>query len=370
MDVGLQDNKRILSIDVFRGLIIVLMILVNSQGNGSYPMLIHAYWHGATWADLVFPAFLFIVGLTTAVSLKHQINVLNKKQLYLKIIQRSVLLFVLGIFLNAFPYHFDLSVRVYGILQRIAVCYLVCSYIYVNTQVKTQILIFLTLLWVYWFFMTQIPVPGQGNNQLTIEGSWVAYFDQILFSPRHLLAKVYDPEGFFSTIPSIASTLCGVLTGQLLLSSLSKIRQFYLISITGILFLILGWSWNDTFPINKNLWTSSYVLWSSGYSLIIFALCFALIDLLGYKKWSFPFKVFGMNALFAFVFHALLLKIQFMFFFQLSNGTKDNLRAYLADYLFGAYGMANANLMYSMVFLILNFNVVLFLYHRKVFLRI
>jgi len=169
MDVGLHENKRILSIDVFRGLIIVLMILVNSQGKGSYPMLIHAYWHGATWADLVFPAFLFIVGLTTAVSLKHQINVLNKKQLYLKIIQRSVLLFILGIFLNAFPYHFDLSVRVYGILQRIAVCYLVCSYIYVNTQVKTQILIFLTLIWVYWLFMTQIPVPGQGNNQLTTD---------------------------------------------------------------------------------------------------------------------------------------------------------------------------------------------------------
>lgn len=366
----LQSN-RILSLDVFRGLTIVLMILVNSQGDASYSFLMHAAWNGCTLADIVFPFFLFIVGLTSVISLKKQSTTSSKPAIYRSIIQRSFILFLLGLFLNIFPNHFNMEyLRFYGILQRIAICYLICSFIYLNTAVKTQILIFLSILLGYWFIMTQVPVPGYGENQLSIEGNWVSYIDQMLFSANHLLFKVYDPEGFFTTIPSIATTLSGVLTGSLLLTSLSPRKKYLIMMGIGCLFLLAGLLWESTFPINKNLWTSSFVLWTGGYALIVFALCFLIIDILAIRKWAFPFKVFGMNALFAFVLHVILLKLQFIFYFPLSNGKNGNLMAKITDYLFGSYSNANAALFYSLIFLLLNFLVVLFLYHRKIFIRI
>lgn len=368
----LPKTNRILSLDVFRGLTIVLMILVNSQGTRTpYPILEHVSWNGCTLADVVFPCFLFIVGLSTAISLKNQIIMKSNAALYRGIVQRSVILFFLGVLLNAIPYHFDFeTIRVYGILQRIAVCYLICSIIYLNTSAKTQVLMFLGILWGYWFLMTQIPVPGFGANQLTVEGSWVTYFDQMIFSSKHLFEKIYDPEGFLSTIPSVATTLAGVITGRLLLSPLSNTNKFYIMLLSGCVSLLIGWSWGLSFPINKNLWTSSFVLWTGGYALVVFAFCFLIIDILGYKKWTLPLKMFGMNALFAFVLHVIFLKIQSMFFLPLKNGTLDNLRAVIADYLFGSFGAQNAALFYSLTFLFLNFLVVALLYRYKIFIRI
>lgn len=366
------STKRILSLDVFRGLTIVLMILVNSQGNQyAYPILEHASWDGCTLADIVFPFFLFIVGLTSVVSLKKSRELPCKSELYKRIFQRSMILFGLGIFLNVFPYFINLhTIRIYGILQRIAVCYLICSVLYLNTAIKTQILIFLGILLGYWFVMTVVPVPGFGADQLTMNASWVSYFDQLFFSSAHLLGKTYDPEGFFSTIPSIATTLSGVLAGSLLLSSLSNQKKCLILFLIGLAFLLSGWIWSYSFPINKNLWTSSFVLWSSGLALVIFAFCFLVIDILNYTKWALPLKIFGMNALFAFVFHVLLLKLQFAFYFPLSNGTSGNLKAKITDYLFWMFSNANAALAYSLIFLLLNFFVVSYLYKRKIFISI
>lgn len=370
---SIQPN-RILSLDVFRGLTIVLMILVNSQGTRlPYSLLEHAAWNGCTLADLVFPSFLFIVGLTSVISLNRQKSAYVEwnSDLYRMILKRSLILFALGLFLNAFPFHFDFAtIRVYGILQRIGVCYFICSIIYLNTSTKTQFLIFLGLLWWYWFAMTLLPVPGHGVNQLSENGSWVAYFDQLFFSAPHLFGKVYDPEGFFSTIPSVATTLSGVLTGSLLVTTYSNQKKFYFLFAAGFIFLLLGWVWGFSFPINKNLWTSSFVLWTSGCSLIGFSLCFLVIDILGYTKWALPLKIFGMNALFAFVFHVLLLKLQSVFFFPLKDGSADNLRVVIAEYLFGKYSSQNAALFYALVFLLLNFVVVALLYRRKLFIKI
>ena len=365
-------SNRILSLDVFRGLTIILMILVNSPGNRSpYAILEHASWNGCTLADVVFPSFLFIVGLTSAISLKNHINIESKKVVYGAIIQRSIILFLLGVFLNAIPYHFNFeTIRVYGILQRIGICYLICSFIYLNTTIRMQILIFLGILWGYWFVMTLVPVPGYGANQLTAAGNWVAYFDQLIFSPQHLFEKVYDPEGFLSTIPSVATTLAGVLTGRLLLTELSPETKCYIMGVTGCIFLLLGWLWGVSFPINKNLWTSSFVLWTGGYALITFTVCFLIIDIWGYKAWALPFKIFGMNALFAFILHVVLLKVQSMFFLPLKNGTLGNVRVVLTDYLFGSYSAQNAALFYALSFLFLNFLVVTLLYRYKIFIRI
>ncbi|MCW8472090.1 heparan-alpha-glucosaminide N-acetyltransferase domain-containing protein [Fluoribacter gormanii] len=372
MSSNSTESSRILSLDVFRGLTMALMVIVNSQGTRiPYPILEHAEWNGCTLADLVFPAFLFIVGITTVISLKRHINEESKVLLYRSIVSRTLLLFLFGIFLNAFPSHFDLStVRVYGILQRIAFCYFICALLYLNTSVKTQIFIFLGILISYWYFLIQIPIPVPGMDQLSMTRNWVGYIDTIIFSPAHLLSKTFDPEGLLSTIPAIATTLSGVLAGHFLLTSISKYKKSMMMITMGILSLLLAWIWSCYVPINKNLWTSSFVLWSSGFSLIVFGLCFFIIDVLGYTKWSLPFKIFGMNALFIFIFHVILLKVQSMFVFTLPNGSQDVLRVAISEYLFGRFGPENAALFYALLFLFLNFLVAAFLYRRKIFFKI
>ncbi|MFA6301784.1 MAG: heparan-alpha-glucosaminide N-acetyltransferase domain-containing protein [Legionella sp.] len=366
-----MENKRIVSVDVFRGITIALMILVNSPGTRfPYPLLDHAPWNGCTFADLVFPSFLFIVGLTIVISMNSYITT-NKFQLSRNILKRSIILFAIGLLLNALPNHFELaSFRFYGILQRIAVCYCICAFIYLNTSVKTQVLVFLSLLLAYCWLMTMVPVPGMGVNVLTANGSWVAYVDQMLFSSKHLLDVVYDPEGFLSTIPAIASTLLGVLTGSLLLSHFSKQEKMCVMIGLGWILLILGWLWSFSFPINKNLWTSSYVLWSGGYALLAYALCYLIIDIWDYQKWSLPFKILGMNALFIFVLHVVLLKLQALFSYKLHNGSTGNLRHYITDLLFANYSPQAAALLYSIFFLGVNFLVAAFLFRRKIFIKI
>ncbi|QMT60353.1 acyltransferase family protein [Legionella sp. PC997] len=372
MSSNSTEVGRILSLDVFRGLTMALMVLVNSQGTRmTFPILEHAEWNGFTLADFVFPAFLFIVGITTVISLKRHLKVESKTLLYRSILTRTVLLFLFGMFLNAFPSHFDLAtVRVYGILQRIAFCYFICALLYLNTSVKTQFFIFFGILIGYWYFLTQIPIPGTGMDQLSMTNNWVSYIDSLLFSPVHLLSKTFDPEGLLSTIPAIATTLSGVLVGHFLLTPINKQKKSMIIIATGILSLLLAWIWSYNIPINKNLWTSSFVLWSSGFSLIVFGLCFFIIDVLGYTKWSLPFKIFGMNALFIFIFHVLLLKIQSMFVVTLPNGAHDVLRVAISEYLFGGLGPQCAGLFYALLFLFFNFLVASFLYSRKIFVKI
>lgn len=186
------NSERILSLDVFRGLTMALMVLVNSQGtHDAYPLLDHAAWNGCTFADLVFPSFLFIVGVTTVISLKRQVvaNAKVSSDVYKTIFKRSALLFLFGVFLNAFPLHFDFAtIRIYGILQRIALCYFVCSVLYLNTSVRTQAVIFVAILIGYWYLMVFVPVPGGIGAPLSITNNWVLYIDQKLLSP-HIFIK-------------------------------------------------------------------------------------------------------------------------------------------------------------------------------------
>ena len=358
--------NRIASLDVFRGLIIALMIIVNSQNTSSYSVLVHAAWHGCTLADIVFPSFLFIVGISLVISLNKHLNLESKKKIYYEINKRGVILFLLGIALNLFPHyeHFD-SLRILGVLQRIALCYWICAYIYLNTSLKIHIALFLLIMLFYYSLMTQVAVPGTGINQLTTTGSWASYVDQWLFTSKHLLFKTYDPEGLLSTIPAIATTLVGVMIGQLLLCTLPNTKQCGLMLGLSIVFLIVGWLWGFYFPWNKSLWTSSFVFWTSGCSLAVFVCCFYLIDILGAAKWFWPFKVLGMNALFIFIFHVVLLKIQF----NLRWGGQ-NAKEIISHYLFGCLYEANVVLLYSLAFLLLNFLVALFLYKKKIFIRV
>jgi len=372
--VYMKQSSRIFSLDVFRGLTIALMIIVNSPGTAfPYPFLDHSPWNGCTLADLVFPFFLFIVGMTSVISLKRykEEGAELLANPYPAIFKRTVVIFLLGLLLNIFPNHFDISqLRFFGVLQRVAVCYFLSAVIYLHCSNRMQFFIFCFLLGGYWLLMTQIPVPGFGANQITAEGSWVAYFDQMVFSSAHLYEKVFDPEGLLSTLPSLATTLSGCLTGSLLLSTLNLPKKLaYLVAI-GLVFLLLGWLWSYSFPINKNLWTSSYVLWTSGIALLVFAGCFLMSDIWAYRAWAMPLKIFGVNALFAYMFHVLLLKTQAKITFPMNGGTMGNFKIGLTQYLFGGFNPQNAALLYALGFLLLNFLVVYYLYRREIFIKI
>ena len=253
--------NRLLSLDVFRGLTIVGMILVNSPGNHTaYAQLDHSTWNGCTLADLVFPFFIFIVGVSLVFSLSKQLK--NHEPIYkivLIILRRSLILFCLGLLLNGFPYYHLSTIRIMGVLQHLALCYCFASLLFITTTIRTQIIIFFAILIGYWLIMTYIPVPGFGPNNLTPEGNLAAYLDRFFFM-GHLYQAVYDPEGLLSTFPAIATALLGTLTGEWLISNRKSPHKWVGMFIVGFLGMIVGWIWGFWFPINKALWTSSYVL--------------------------------------------------------------------------------------------------------------
>jgi predicted acyltransferase len=364
-------KQRILSLDVYRGFIIVLMILVNSQyGFPGYDLLLHKDWNGCSLADLVFPAFLFITGLTVALVQK-KINDLpvgdTRCSVYKKIFRRACVIFLVGCILNIIPYGFHVDTfRIYGVLQRIAICYLLVSLLYLHATFRGLALLWVAILLAYWCLMTRIPVPNGTANILTPSGGWVSYVDQLVFSSKHLYAKTYDPEGFLTTIPALANALCGLLTGLLMKNANAKKAVFGL-TCAGLIFLTIGYLWSYDFPLNKNLWTSSFVVWSSGWALLFFAFCYLLVDVLGYKKLCFPLKVFGMNSLFAFVAHVVFLKLLFSIKLQTSSGLVS-LKVSIIQGLTLGLSPNNQNLVCGIVFILINYLFVYALYRKKIFI--
>lgn len=344
--------NRLYSLDVFRGLAIALMILVNSPGNKTaYPWLVHASWNGCTFADVVFPFFIMIVGMSTVFSLTNQLSKgASETQLLMHIFKRSIYLFMMGLLLNAFPNHFDFStIRIPGVLQRIAICYGISSILFLKTRAQTQGIIFILLLIFYWLLLTVFAT----NFPLTPENNLVGYIDKILLSPQHLYTPNFDPEGILSTIPAIASTLLGNLLGIFFLRNKNKKQLLFWTIIAGIILSITGWLWGFIFPINKSLWTSSYVLWTGGLGLLVFALCFAWADI---KQWRFLTKsltLFGNNAMLVYMLHIIFLKIQARILITNNEGISMNLRLYLTDTLFGNFTAENASLCYAIAYTLL-----------------
>lgn len=345
-------HVRLLSLDVFRGITVCLMILVNSPGNHApYAWLDHSPWHGCTLADLVFPFFVFILG----VSLTFTLNKEREKQrpflpLFVNIFKRSVVLFLIGLLLNAFPHHFELgTLRIFGVLQRIAICYFIAALLFLTTRISTQIMVMSALILGYWLLMVMLP----GQFDLSPAGNLAAYVDRTLFSSAHLYGKVYDPEGLLSTLPAIATTLLGNLTGAWLLSTHNPRQKLIGMSITGFLAVLSGWLWGLWFPINKALWTSSYVLWTGGLALIFLGYCYWLIEIKSWKKWTKPFEIFGVNALLAFLLHVLFLKIQALILIPRSDGSIRNLRLFITEYCFGWASLPTAALLYALSYTLL-----------------
>jgi predicted acyltransferase len=368
-------SNRMLSLDVFRGMTIAGMILVNNPGDWGfiYAPLEHASWHGWTPTDLVFPFFLFIVGVSITLALSRRAETAgSKRDLYVKILRRSLIIFALGLFLGGFP-SFDLStIRIPGVLQRIAVCYLVASVIFLNTDWRKQLYVAAALLLGYWALMTLVPVPGFGAGVLdSKEGNLAAYVDRAVFGPHvWRFAKVYDPEGLLSTLPAIATTLAGVLTGHLLRSRREPFEKVAAMFVAGAACAVAGWAWNYWFPINKALWTSSYVLFTAGLALELLAVCYWLVDVKGYRRWALPFVVFGTNALILYFLAELCANLISIISFHRA-GVAVPLQTLLYDGLFASWlAPKNASLAYAVCTVLFWLGVMSVLYRRRIFIKV
>lgn len=336
-----QSNKRWQSVDVFRGLTMALMIIVNSLGGPvNYSELLHSAWNGCTFADIVFPFFLMLLGLSTVLALTRQgAKKIALAQCLFSIIKRSVTLFLWGLTLNAFL-HFSLEhLRFFGVLQRIALCYLLSAVLFLSVSRRTQGLIILLILLVYQLML-------QNGEPLSISHNPVGSIDTWLF-PTHLYSAIFDPEGLLSTLPAIASTLLGSLLGYQLVSMTSLTKTGWWIVKMGFALALVGWLVALWSPFNKALWSSSYVLWTSGLAYLLYALCFFLIEAKSLQKWARPWRLFGQHALSVYILHIVGLKLQLSIFI---SGV--NLKTYCYQLIAQYFSPAMASLLYALAYML------------------
>lgn len=323
----IPKQHRWLSVDVLRGLTIGFMIMVNNNGGGdkAYWAMKHTDWNGFTPTDLVFPTFLFLVGISTVFSTQARLAKGDSKSSLLgHTFRRAIILYLLGLVVNSFPFFHLATMRFYGVLPRIAICYLIVAIFYLySPSWKNKAVVAAACLIGYWILMRFVPVPGYGvpTHQIPLldkDANLVAWLDRQIFSAPHLYERTRDPEGLLSTIPAIATTLIGMLTGIWLRSTRSITAKARGIAFAGCAGLLSGGLWNFTFPVNKKLWTSSYVLYAAGWSLLLLALSIYLIDIYGARnldpkeadtkarKRYMVLLVFGTNAIAAYVLSELL----------------------------------------------------------------
>lgn len=457
---------RLVSLDVFRGMTIAGMVLVNNPGTWSaiYGPLKHAEWHGITPTDYVFPFFLFIVGVAIPIALDKRIEEGITGDVYKKIFTRSAAIFASGLAISAVPlfvinetaipwpmkwlaalsiiaalYFLYLrkfrialalaaawalivfgfyfagwevtaynagTMRIPGVLQRIAVCYLIVSLIYLHTGWKQQTAVGIALLLIYWLLMTKVPVPGCEVTTIDDKAcNLAAFLDRVILGYDHMwkAGKVFDPEGILSTLPAIATTISGVLTGKWLKSepSASAGGQFAVPSPSpddknielivtnwpaanaagsdkalglfffGTVLLAIGWAWSLVFPLNKSLWTSSYTVYTSGLALLTLAFCYFLIDIKGYKRWAKPFVVFGVNALALFVFSGIMARLLGIIRVTGPEGKDISLQQWIFQNLFLSWlEPINASLAYAIAFILFWLFLMWLLYRRRIFIKL
>lgn len=363
-----MEQERLLSLDAFRGFTIAAMILVNFPGSWShvYPPLLHAEWNGLTPTDLIFPFFLFIIGVSVALAYSKLLQKgVSRKSLYRKILFRSLKIFVVGLLLN-YIHHFELSeLRYAGVLQRIAVVFLLASLLFLITKWKVQLIIGSGILILYWLLMVLIPTPGYSAAMLEPGANLAAWMD-ISFLPGKLYQGTWDPEGLLSTLPALGSCIMGMLTGKLILSKMNDDRKVIWLFTLGLAATIMGYIWGWFFPINKNLWTSSYVLVTGGFAMIVLAASIFRIDLLQKVKLARVGIIFGSNAIVVYV----LADVLSFIFYELPLG-RFGLNEHMVNLAqVSLFSPEFLSMLYALLYIGILFIPVWWLYNRKIFIKL
>jgi predicted acyltransferase len=378
-----ESARRLLSLDVARGITIAFMIMVNNNGgSGSWGFMNHAAWNGLTATDLVFPTFVFVMGISVVFAIEGRLaRGATRRHLVRHTVQRAVILCLLGIVVNSFPF-FELEhMRFYGVLQRIAVCYLAVSLFYLwNGRAWPIATALVTALVGYWVLVRWIPVPGAGLPGrdvpfLDVRQNLVSWIDRQLF-PYHLYRdipdhNVRDPEGLLSDLPAIGTALMGMLTGIWLRTRRSIPAKASGLVAATIGCLALGYLWTLWFPLNKNMWTSSYVLVAGGYSLALVTFAFWSVEQKGWRRgWTWIWLVFGSNAIAAYMFSELLPGVLHNVHFM-SGGERTDVITFVFDHVFRRIPDPGwAAFAYSVSFTAVCFVPVWLLYRRRIFLKL
>lgn len=438
--MGSTGQGRLISLDVFRGMTIAGMVLVNNPGGPPvYWPLEHAEWNGLTPTDWIFPFFLFIVGVAISFSLGKRVSERPGRGVYMKIAVRAVSIYLCGAAVSIIPFfQFQASdapdavklivwllfaaalfflllrrfktaavlaaaalagiafmnlaswnivaynystLRIMGVLQRIAVVYLVTSILFLHFSGKQLLGISVAILLGYWALLTLVPVPGCEVTTMNDKAcNLAAYIDRLLLTENHIWrgGKVYDPEGILSTLPAIVTAISGVLAGKWLMkggdasaaSSASSEKANGLFAF-GVLLLALGFVWNGWFPMNKSLWTSSYVVATSGLSLLVLGVCYWAIDLKGYRRWAWPFEVFGANALALFVFSGIMARILISYRVDGAEGKPVSLLGWVMQNVYLPLASPiDASWMYAVTFILFWLFLMWLLYRRQIYIKL
>lgn len=376
-------RERLVALDVFRGLTIAGMLLVNNPGTWGaiYPPLRHAAWHGWTPTDLIFPFFLFIVGITTHLSLAaRRVRGDDQQMLVRQVLRRGGLIILLGLFLSGFPfipaYGFDLgTMRIPGVLQRIGVVYIAAGLLTLHTMPKTQWRIAGALLLGYWALMTLVPVPGGPLGMHTLDtpdANLAAWVDRTVLGD-HLwrVSKTWDPEGILSTIPAIATALLGVFAGRWIASPRPLMDRLTGMFAVGSLGMVAGLVWAWAFPINKNLWSSSYVVFTAGMAAVAIAACIWLIDVQRVTWWTKPFVIFGVNPILAFVGSGMMARLMGSIIKVESGGQTVSLQKAIYDATFASWlAPKTASLLYALCFVSVWLGILTVLHRKRIFLKV
>jgi predicted acyltransferase len=376
-----SPSERLISVDLYRGLAVAGMILVDNPGSDdlAYWPIKHAEWNGWTPADFIFPSFIFLVGVSMVFSFAARLRRgESRRKILAHAFTRSLILIAIGLFVNVSPLvGLDLHTwRIYGVTQRIALCYFVAAILVLWTNRRAQAITLGACLIGYWALLRFVPVPGLGVPGHGIpfmdpERNLVAWLDRKLF-PGRLYNGMRDPEGLISTIPAIGTILMGVLTGHWLRSEKSPGTKVARMAYAGILVLAAGLIWNRWFPINKNLWTSSFVLLTGGFALIFLAFLYWVLEIKKWRGlWTMPILVFGMNAIAGFVADSLVYGPGYSFTVKNPNGGRipwhDAAQAWLVS--LGA-SAANASLIYSLAAVLFCWTLLWLLWRKRIFLKV
>jgi predicted acyltransferase len=362
-------RERFVSLDILRGITIAFMIVVNEPGihDQVYAPLLHADWNGITPTDFVYPSFIFIVGVSIVLAYSRKLAAGKpRKQLVGKILTRSLVIFVVGILLGITPY-FDFSnVRIPGVLQRIAIVFFCCSLLFLYTTRQFQLKLGIFILVIYWLVMKFAPVPGYGYNIVEPGRNLAAWLDAIVI-PGRMWQGTWDPEGILSTFPAVVTGIAGMMAGHLLTSDRIRTEKIILLFTAGFLSFAAGNIWDWFFPLNKNLWTSSFVLYTAGLTSLALATLYFLVDVKGHKKWAKFAIIFGSNAIAAYIIADIFSDLLFL---DWSGKDSSVNHALINTVLQTGIDPKILSLIWAVSFCALCFVPVYILYRKKIFLKV